>query len=106
MSYVNLDDLTEKEVVKGFKGKFVHSKNITIAHWSIDSGSLLPLHKHIHEQVVNLIKGKLEFTMNGETKIIEPGTNVIIPSNIEHSGKALTDCYIIDVFYPVREDYK
>ncbi|NHJ05405.1 MAG: cupin domain-containing protein [Candidatus Heimdallarchaeota archaeon] len=106
MSYVNLDNLTEKEVVKGFKGKFVHSENITIVHWSVDSGSLLPLHKHVHEQIVNLIEGELEFTMNGETKIIKPGTNVIIPSNVEHSGKALTDCYIIDVFYPVREDYK
>lgn len=106
MSYVNLDNLTEKEVVKGFKGKFVHSENITIVHWSVDSGSLLPLHKHVHEQIVNLIEGELEFTMNGETKIIKPVTNVIIPSNVEHSGKALTDCYIIDVFYPVREDYK
>ena len=106
MPYINLDDLTEKEIVKGFKGKFVHSENITIAHWTIDSGSLLPLHKHEHEQIAILLKGKLEFTMKGETKIIEPGQDVIIPSNVEHSGKALTDCHIIDVFYPVREDYK
>ena len=106
MSYINLIDITEKEVIKGFKGKFVHSENMTFAYWTIVSGSSMPLHKHIHEQVVNLIKGKFEFSMNGKTKIIEPGTTIIIPSNIEHSGKALTDCYIIDVFYPIREEYK
>jgi hypothetical protein len=25
---------------------------------------------------------------------------------VPHSGKALTKCYIIDPFYPVREDYR
>jgi len=30
---------------------------------------------------------------------------VLIPSDAKHSGKALTDCTIIDIFNPVREDY-
>ncbi|NHJ84326.1 MAG: cupin domain-containing protein [Asgard group archaeon] len=106
MSYVNLDDLTEREVVPGFRGKFVHSENVTIAYWSITAGSALPEHQHPHEQVVNLLSGTFEFTMNGETKTLQPGTVVIVPSNVGHTGKAITECKIIDVFYPLREDYK
>ncbi|MHA1556186.1 MAG: cupin domain-containing protein [Candidatus Heimdallarchaeota archaeon] len=106
MSYIDLKQIEEKEVAPGFFGKFVHSDNITIAHWRIIAGSILPVHKHPHEQIVNLIEGTLEFTMNGETRTIQPGTTVVVPSNVTHSGKALTDTKLIDVFYPVREDYK
>jgi len=45
-------------------------------------------------------------TVNGQTQVCEAGGIVTIPPNALHSGKALTDCYIIDVFRPVREDYK
>ena len=71
----------------------------------IDDGTLLPEHSHPHEQWLNLIEGELELTVGGETRVIHPGITVYIPSNIPHSGKALTECKVIDVFTPVREDF-
>ena len=106
MKDLNLNSLEEKEVVKGFRGKFIHSENMTHAYWSIDKGADLPEHAHMHEQVVNILEGRFELTVGEEKKIIEPGDIVIIPSNIPHTGKALTDCRILDVFSPVREDMK
>lgn len=66
----------------------------------------MPEHSHPHEQVANLIAGKFEMTVAGETRTIEPGMVAVIPSEAKHSGRALTDCYILDVFYPIREDYR
>jgi quercetin dioxygenase-like cupin family protein len=106
MSFLNLGDFEEKEPVSGYKVRFVHSENMTFAYWNIEAGASLPHHSHPHEQVANVIEGKFEFTLEGETRVIEPGDVVTIPSNAEHAGKAVTDCRIIDVFYPVREDYK
>ena len=106
MPYVEIPQLEEKEVVPGFRGKFVHTENMTVVYWTVTAGSALAEHKHPHEQVASLISGELEFTLDGETRIITPDTAVTIPSNVLHSGKALTDCKIIDIFYPVREDYK
>ena len=106
MNFVNLNDLPVKEVVPGFRGKFIHSQNITLAHWTISAGAELPNHDHPHEQITTLIKGDFEFTLADEVKRISAGESVVIPSNISHKGKAITDCYAIDVFYPVREDYK
>lgn len=40
------------------------------------------------------------------TAIYEPGTLVVIPPNIPHSGKALTPCKLMDIFSPVRSEYK
>ena len=106
MPFVDIPQLKENEVVPGFRGKFIHTEKMTVAYWTITAGSVLPEHKHPHEQIVNLISGEVEFTLDGETRKITPDTSVVIPSNVIHSGKALTDCYIIDIFHPVREDYK
>jgi len=56
--------------------------------------------------VANIIEGEFELTIDNETKILKPGDVAVIPSNAVHSGKAITDCRILDVFYPVREDYR
>lgn len=90
----------------GFHGRLVHSDNMTFAYWTIDAGASLPEHSHMHEQVVNVITGEFELTVSGETKQLSSNEVACIPSNALHSGKAITDCYILDVFYPVREDYR
>lgn len=106
MSFLNLAELEEKKPVPGFKVRFVHSTNMTIAYWEIKAGSVLPAHSHVHEQVTSLIEGEFELTINGENNRMGPNTVAIVPSNVHHAGKAISDCRIIDVFYPVREDYR
>jgi quercetin dioxygenase-like cupin family protein len=104
--FINISDLKTTELLKGFNGKFLHTQNFTIAFWEIDKDSFLPEHKHIHEQTTQVIEGNLELTIGTETKILKPGEIAIIPPNIPHSGKALTNCKVTDTFCPVREDYK
>ena len=106
MVFINLSDLEEKELVPGFHVRFVHSENMTFAHWNIDAGSTLPDHSHPHEQVVNMVKGELELKVGDESRIMKPGQTAVIPGDVPHSAKAITDCKVIDVFYPIREDYK
>lgn len=106
MTFINLSELEEKELVPGFQVRFVHSENMTFAYWTIDPGAGMPDHAHPHEQVYNLTEGEFELTVGGETKIMKPGQVAVIPGNVPHSGKAITRCKVIDVFYPVREDYR
>ncbi len=106
MPYIDLNQVEEKELIPGFFVRFVHTNNMTFAHWRIKAGAALPDHTHHHEQVVNMLEGELEFNLDGETKVIKPGDVVTIAPNLPHSGKAITDVRIIDVFHPMREDYK
>ncbi len=101
-----LKEQKAKEVFPGFVGKFVHTDTMTFAYWDIKKGSSLPEHFHIHEQVVNMIEGEFEITLEGNPNLLQPGSVLAIPSNAKHSGRAITDCKILDVFHPVREDYK
>jgi len=106
MSTIQLEEIPEKEIVPGFFGRFIHSPNMTIAHWRIEAGAVMPAHSHPHEQVVNPIEGTFELMLDGEKLKLESGKALIIPSSVEHSGRALTDCRVIEVFHPVREDYR
>ena len=106
MALIELNSLQVKEPVEGFRARFVHSDNVTIAYWDIDGGSSLPEHSHPHEQVVNMIEGEFELTVDGVKHALTPGQVVVIPSNVPHAGSAVTNCRIIDVFHPVREDYR
>src|ERR1051326_6668186 len=106
MPFVELNQTQPRETFPGFKGHFVHSANMTFVHWTIEAGATLPEHAHVHEQVVNMIEGVFELTIGGETSKLGQGSVAIIPSNARHSGKALTDCRIIDAFYPIPEYYR
>jgi len=101
-----IKSLKSIEILKGFKGRFVHAKSFTIAFWEIEAGSVLPEHSHIHEQTTQIIEGSLELIIDGNNNICKAGTIVVIPPNVTHKGKALTDCKVVDIFCPVREDYK
>ena len=41
-----------------------------------------------------------------QKKILKENELIVIKSNEKHSGTALTDCELIDVFAPAREEYK
>ncbi|WP_106791711.1 cupin domain-containing protein [Aquimarina sp. Aq78] len=103
---IEISKIEEKEIMEGFKGKFIHTENSTLAFWEIKKGAVLPLHSHIHEQTTQVLEGKLELTIGEETNIYEKGFVAVIPPNVAHSGTALTDCRVLDTFSPVREDYK
>ena len=106
MTFIDLDQIEAKEIVPGYRAVFVHSDTMTLAYWTIKAGADLPGHSHPHEQVANVLEGTFELTIAGETRRLGPGTVAVIPSSIVHAGTAITDCRILDVFHPVREEYK
>jgi quercetin dioxygenase-like cupin family protein len=106
MTFTDLTDVTAREVVPGFHGKFVHTDGVTVAFWDIDAGATLPAHAHPHEQITCVIGGQFEMTVGGETRIMTAGMVVTIPGDTFHSARALTVCRVVDVFRPVREDYR
>ena len=106
MSIVNLNEMEEREMFPGLHVKFVHTDNMTMAYWRIEKGASIPSHSHHHEQVVNVIEGEFELVLdNEETISLTPGKVLLIDPNVPHSGTAINDCRIIDVFHPARKDY-
>jgi len=105
MSVILLDQIEARELLPGYFVRFVHSDSTTHAFWEVKKGAELPLHSHVHEQIAVVNEGEFELTIDGVARVMKPGMVAIIPSNVPHSGVALTDCKMVDTFCPVREDY-
>lgn len=106
MSFQDLTNIPEREIVPGYKAKFVHAQNMTLAYWEVKAGAALPEHSHPHEQIANVLEGEFELTVAGESRVLTPGHVVVIPGDVPHSGRAITDCRLLDAFQPAREDYR
>lgn len=106
MPLYNLEDINTREIIPGYQARFLHSASMTMAFWEIQSGAEMPEHAHPHEQVSKVLEGEFELTIEGNTHRLRPGLVTVIPSNAAHSGIAITNCRILDVFHPVREDYR
>lgn len=106
MRLTHVEELPVREIVEGCSARFVHSDSVTLAYWELLAGHLLPEHSHPHEQVTNVLSGRLELTVDGETRVLEPGSVVVIPPNALHSARPHVDTSVIDVFHPIREDYR
>ncbi|MBL8133354.1 MAG: cupin domain-containing protein [Anaerolineae bacterium] len=68
--------------------------------------TVVPEHSHVHEQVGYLISGRMEFTVGGVTHTLIPGDSYAVPSNVLHSGRAIVDSVLVEVFSPPREDFR
>ena len=106
MAFLELEQIPTREILPKCHVRFVHSENMTFAYWNLEEGAELPAHQHPQEQVCNMIEGRMELTVGGETRLVTDGSVIVIASNTPHSVKALALCYVIDVFYPIREDYR
>ncbi len=106
MTMIDLDTLTEQELFPGYRGRFVHSDNMTLAYWDVIAGAVAPEHSHPHEQVLTVLEGQFELNVDGKVMEVTPRTPVILPSNVPHGGIALTKCRLLDIFHPVREDFR
>jgi quercetin dioxygenase-like cupin family protein len=106
MPKIQINEIPSNPLIAGYEAQFIHTESATFSHVRAVAGAILPLHAHPHIQASYVLEGEFELTVDGEPHNLVPGQVFVIPSNVQHSGRAITDCFILDVFTPVREDYR
>lgn len=106
MSFINYNTKNKVTIFPGVQSAMEHSAQISYGCVSLQEGVTVAVHSHPHEQWTYILEGQMEFTLNGEMQLLLPGMGAFIASNVLHGAYAVTTCKVIDVFTPVREDYR
>lgn len=107
MLFFRESELKAKQLLEGITLRAVSGDNTMMTFFEFEPHALIPHHRHVHEQITYVIEGEIEFTVEGETKLLNAGDGVIILSNQEHSARVLDmPAKALDAWYPIREDYR
>jgi quercetin dioxygenase-like cupin family protein len=104
MPFIDARTLDVIERLPGWHGRYFHSPSMTFAHYEFKRGASIHEHFHLQEEVYEVIEGELKVTIDGVDQIVRAGLVAIVPGNVRHSVKALTDGRAIIVDYPRRLD--
>jgi quercetin dioxygenase-like cupin family protein len=106
MSFFKESELKAKQVFENITLRAVSGEKTMMTFFEFEPHAVIPSHKHPHEQITYIIEGEIEFTLEGETRILKAGEGVVIPSDKEHSARVLSKpAKAVDAWYPIREDY-
>jgi quercetin dioxygenase-like cupin family protein len=98
---------THREIFPGVRIHAVSGDRLMLSLVDLEPGSVVLEHSHPHEQMGMLISGRVEFTIGGVTKVLGPGEMWRIPGHVPHMVRTLEGPAVaLDIFHPVREDYR
>ncbi|MBM4438471.1 MAG: cupin domain-containing protein [Actinobacteria bacterium] len=101
----------DRPLVSMFDGKvrrrtMVWGDAMLVAEIHFDPGGVVPEHQHVYEQIGYCISGRFELAIDGRAHAIEPGMSWAVPSNVPHAARALTPCFLLEIWHPARGDYQ
>lgn len=106
MPLVHLPSVAPRHLFPNVRGHYAHGERTTVGEVILAAGGVVPMHQHPHEQVSYVISGTLEFTVGSEVHTMKPGDCLLIPGGVPYGCRGVTDCRVVDIFSPVREDYR
>lgn len=103
---VRLGDVAPLELAPGVTAQPLFGDGAMLNLVTIEPGAELPLHSHPHEQLGHVVEGELVLTIGADVHVLAPGDAYQIAGGIEHAAGSERGCVVLDVFQPVREDYR
>jgi quercetin dioxygenase-like cupin family protein len=98
---------THRQIFPGVEIRATSGEGLMLSLVNLEPGSVVLEHSHPHEQMGMMISGRAEFTIDGITRVIGPGDMWRIPGNVPHKVVTLdAPAVALDVFHPIREDYR
>jgi quercetin dioxygenase-like cupin family protein len=98
VGFSRFDALLEEQIDEKISRRILSGDQGMVVWWSIGAGVHVEPHSHANEQIVWMLKGKMEFRLDSEQRVCGPGDVVVIPGGSERWFRE--DSEVIDFFAP------
>ncbi|MFB3854844.1 MAG: cupin domain-containing protein [Vicinamibacterales bacterium] len=99
-------NITGEAIATGIERRMLVGDRLMICRLRFDPGVVTAVHRHPHEQMTLVERGKVAFTIEGEERLAGPGDVLHFPSNVLHGARMLDEeVVLVDIFTPIREDF-
>jgi quercetin dioxygenase-like cupin family protein len=106
VSWGHRDELPAVSPFPGITMRLLTGERLMSAWVTLEPNTVVPDHEHPHEQMGAVLEGRLDLTIAGETRRLEPGQTYTIPPGVRHMATTGAEgCLVLDLFAPPREDY-
>ena len=100
------DDVPVECVADGIERQMIVGTNLMVCRLRFRPNVVTAMHSHPHEQITLVEKGRVQFTIDRDTRIARAGDFVRFAPGVVHGATILDEeVVLIDVFTPIREDF-
>ncbi len=85
--------------------QYIVGAHTMLARLALKKGARVPSHHHFHEQISHVVKGALNFFIDGRQLTVRAGEILCILPHAPHEVVALEDSVALDIFNPPRQDW-
>jgi quercetin dioxygenase-like cupin family protein len=105
--FVDKKDCSHHTIFPGVDIHTMCGENVMLSLVEFEPHAVVEEHSHSHEQVGLMLEGEAEFIIGGESRRVGPGGMWRIPGGVKHKVIAGDrPVRALDVFHPIREDYR
>ena len=103
--FASFAGIPEERVTDEISRRIIAGEQAMVVWWSMKAGAHAGAHHHRHEQIMWMLKGKMEFRLGSEQRLCGQGDVVVIPGGTLHEAWFREDTEVIDFFVPPRDDF-
>ena len=103
----NPEKIAPKVLAPGVTAKIASGEKMMLSLVTLTPGAVVPTHSHPHEQMGLMVSGTMEFTIEGETRVLSGNEMYFVPGGVPHAAKGGPGGAVaLDTFSPPREEYR
>src|SRR5258707_5054196 len=106
-TYDNFASVSPYKIWPGVLAHAVQGESLSFALVELEPNVEVAEHSHPNEQAGFILQGTFQFTIRGETRVLQPGDTYVIPGGVKHSAVAGPEGTVaLHTFSPPRGDWE